>query len=406
VTLASILESVGLSSVQCANLLGVHPSIVDDWTSGRRPIPDSYARELSLVLGVHPEMFLRKHFSSLQGDLAPAVWYKLRAENLPAADRECVFLVRRLATMLDELEETTKKRKVSWESLFEDIRKRTDGQAPPREQGRQAARMFRESRSLSQGARGIGPVLRGNLRSMGLLVVETPIPGSQIDGFAFYVTTASAKRPCVFANSHRSTWFRRNSVLAHEIGHCLFDAERVGASLDFKNGDDSKDLIEQRAQAFAQELLLPIEVLRHLSQESNVRWDSPSAPNLAALVAASHVEQRLIIGAAVEGGLLLPDLADMWLRQDIAAQLRELSDHALTTREYLKKSGKDASDILLGRRSTTIPSRRIRLPVPYVVFVVDEWRNGTISARKASELLMIDYDTFRDRFGLTRDAAA
>ena len=71
---------------------------------------------------------------------------------------------------------------MQWRSLFESIREATDLQAAPREQGRSAARMLREATSFGHGAKGNGEILRGVLRSLGVLVFETPIKDSHVEG--------------------------------------------------------------------------------------------------------------------------------------------------------------------------------------------------------------------------------
>ena len=351
------------------------------------------------MLGVHPSLFHLARARTERGDITPAIWYKLRADRLVDADRECVFLIRQIGANLNELEEVTQRRTVGWQVLFSSIRQKVDIQAPPRQQGRQAARMFRESSGLGHGHDGIGAVLRGNLRSIGILVVESPVPESALEGCSFYVGSDITQRPCIFANTHHVTWFRRNVVLAHELGHAIFDAENTGAALDFQDNDGANDLPEERAQAFAQELLLPPESLRHLAQARGVQWGTVTQVDLAQLVAASQVELNLVLGAAVDAGLMPLGRSKDLRSSPLDSLLRELTDHALSTKEYLRTKGSEATPLLVGNRTTTIPSRRIRLPVSYVAQVLQACRDSVISDSKAAELLMIDEFTFESRFG-------
>ena len=184
--------------------------------------------------------------------------------------RECVVLIRQLGHYLNELENVTRSRSVQWRSLFESIREATDLQAAPREQGRSAAKMLREATSFGHGAKGNGEILQGVLRSLGVLVFETPIKDSHVEGCSFYVGTQSAARPCVFSNTHHVNWFRRNMVLIHKVGHAIFESAFVGASLDFLDRTDSSDPLELRAQAFAQECLIPKSVLVHIAQTNGI----------------------------------------------------------------------------------------------------------------------------------------
>lgn len=406
--LQRILESTGFEPQQCAKLLGMSPRIFGEWLAGQRPIPPSVLPLLSDVFGVQVSTLLlspKQARSRGAADLTPAIWYKFRGERLLDADRECVLLVRQLGHYVNELEEVTGKKAVTWKAIFEGIRREIDVQAPPREQGRQAARILREATGLAHGASGIGTVFRGYLRRTGLLMIETPVPESQVEGFSFYVGAHPAERPCVFANTHHSTWFRRNLVLMHEVGHVIFDAASEGASLDFVNTEEGTDLSEQRAQAFAQEALLPKEVLHHISQ--GMKWDALTPTELAALVAEGHVEQKVVIKAALEAQFITAEQADNYLSLDISDELRQATDRALSTKEYVRRHGKEAaSKLLLGKRTTTIPPRSIRLPVPYVVGVINALKSKTISHGKAAELLMIDRDTFEERFGELLDVQA
>jgi Zn-dependent peptidase ImmA (M78 family) len=78
-------------------------------------------------------------------------------------------------------------------------------------------------------------------------------------------------------------------VILHECGHAIFDVESSIASLDFQGFGDRNDVIEERADAFAQECLLPIEVLRPLGSTSAVlNGNTLSRELLADLVAHTH----------------------------------------------------------------------------------------------------------------------
>jgi Zn-dependent peptidase ImmA (M78 family) len=399
--LETILKATGLGAQQCAGLLGISPVIFGEWAAGQRPIPESYLLLLSDVLGVEPAIIRSssKHTQRID-EYTPAIWYKFRGEDLVDADRESVVLIRQLGHYQNEIEEVTGKKAVGWKLLFEAIRQGNDTQAPPSEQGRRAARSFRESTALSQCATGIGEVFRGNLRRLGILVIESPIRGSRVEGCSFYVGAHPMERPCVFANTYQSTWFRRNVVLMHELGHAIFDAPSTGASLDFVDSNRGNELSEQRAQAFAQEALLPREVLHHIAQSHGVKWDAFTSDDMALLVADTQVEQRMVSKAAVDAGFVSPEKEEILQNFDISDRLRQVSERALSTSEYLEKLGGEGEQrLMLGRRTATIPSRPIRLPVPYVRGVVSALQEKKISRGKAAELLMIDKYDLESRFG-------
>jgi Zn-dependent peptidase ImmA (M78 family) len=337
-----------------------------------------------------------------RGDIAPAIWYKLRAAELTDGDREFVLVIRQLGYHQDRLEEVTGRRAVVWKTFFKATLDNTDLQAPPREQGRQAARIFRESTGLAKRSTGIGRLLRDSLRSAGVLVIETPLPGSGLGGCCFYVgSPASNGRPCIFANTFHSTWYRRNAVLTHELAHAVFDAQHAGASLDFigqREDGAEADLAEERAHAFAQEMLVPREVLLHAAQACGIRWSAMTEQDLALMVAKTQVELRTLLRAAVDAGLLEPQAAAEHQGVDIALALKELDDSALSTEEYVRKIGVKAEE-WRGKRTTTIPSRKVLLPVPYVQAVLQAVEHRDITPSKAAQMLMIDELDLEKRFG-------
>jgi Zn-dependent peptidase ImmA (M78 family) len=400
--LQTVLDSAGLDAHTCAGLLGISPTVFAEWSAGQRPIPESVLPLLSAVFSVPPSV-LRVSSKAAKGireeDVTPAIWFKFRGPELVDADRECVVLIRQLGHYLNELEAVTRNRSVQWKTLFDSIRNSTDLQAAPREQGRSAAGMFREGTSLGHGQSGSGEILRGMLRSLGVLVFETPLKESRLEGCSFSVGAQSASRPCVFANTHHVTWFRRNMVLMHEVGHAIFESTYVGASLDFLDREDTSDPLEMRAQAFAQECLVPKSVLVHVAQTNGIKWANLSKRSLARLVANTHVEQRTVVNAGVEAGLIAPEAAEELKRADIASELHDASPHALLTDEYLELIGPDNAKEWLGKRTTTTTPRPLRLPVGYVKLVVDAYRSCQISVGKAAEYLMVDEPEFARRFG-------
>ena len=202
-------------------------------------------------------------------EIEPAIWFKLRSQGLGSADRELVFLVRQLGTFYEELEQVRSQGgSLGWKLAFEQVRLQINAQAPPREQGRLAAQVFRSLLGWNTGRSGIGEILRGSLRNLGILIVESPIKASKIEGCAFPV--GALQRPCIFANNHGTTWFRRNAVILHELAHLIFDFPSEGAALDVFGTGPKNEISELRAEAFAQEAAIPKEVLAHVAQKT---WD-------------------------------------------------------------------------------------------------------------------------------------
>ena len=413
--LSEILDSAGLKPKVCADLLGLDHTLFHQWVVGQRPIPQYIVPELSSVLGVSKEAILTSASRAGGSENAPAIWFKFRSgEKLTDADCEIVVVIRKLGHFMDELERLTETRYVTWKGVFEAIRNEVGKQASPKEQGRAAARIIRSDRQFGfpfetrQGIKGAGDILRDNLRSMGIRIIETPVPPSNLEGCSFYVGPPGAERPCLFANTYKQTWFRRNLVLMHELSHAIFDIEGTAASLDFTDEANPRQLEEVRAQAFALEALVPRDVLFHIARTHGLKWQALADRDIALLVASSQVEQGAVIKAALECGFITNELADRYSRVDIHDHLKQLTERAFTTQEFIQARKVAQSSIISAEfRTTTIPSRALRLPLPYVTKVVELAGQNDISTGKAAQMLMIDKDTFRERFGsLMQEVAA
>ena len=182
----------------------------------------------------------------------------------------------------------------------------------------------------------------------------------------------------------------------HELAHAIFDIEASAASLDFSD-DERKALEELRADAFAQEALIPKVVLNHIVQTAGLKWDRLGSYELALLVANAQVEQRAIVKAALEYGFLTPVLAEQYINTPIHDDLKSLTERALSTQEFIQ-SQESGTVIRAEDRTTTVPSRALRLPLPYVCKIVQLTEDSLISVGKAAQMLMIDKDTLFERF--------
>lgn len=397
--LKNIIESTKLDPEFCADLLGVAPDQFEEWLTGVRPLPRFVIPEISSILGITEKTLLQASTGAGESyaTLAPAIWYKLRDSKLVQADREMVALVRKLGYYMDQLAAVRGEKLRRFEPLFRSIRDRVDRTAPPALQGKGAARDFRSMTDLEHGQVAIGEWIRRALRTLGVLTLESPLK-SAVEGCAFSVGSVSGPTPCVFANSYKSTWFRRNAVIMHEVGHAIFDLESEQISIDYTT-DASDELKDQRAQAFAQECLVPKSVLVQLANRFGLKWGSISAANLATLVGYSHVEQRLVLRAAYDSELISAEQLEAYGALDCASELRELTTHALSTREYLRKQAVEMPKWIAENRNTDLGRRSLRLPSLYVGQVIEALNGQQISESKAAVMLMMDRETFVTRFG-------
>lgn len=398
--LKSVIEATMLDPGFCAGLVGVSPEQFNEWLAGK-PVPRFARPELAAILGVaEPQISNDAQAAQLTdtASLLPAIWYKLRGDRLIPADREMVGLVRKLGGFMEQLAIITGTASRAYAPVVASSRADVPKNAPPASQGRQAARAFRELTNIAHGQTAIGDLIRPVLRRLGLLVVESPIKSSNLEGLAFLVGPEGRQRPCIFINSYQTTWFRRNALLLHELAHVIFDVFEDQVAVDYKESNDRESFEEQRADVFAQECLVPKPFLLHLTNLLGVDWHKLTEEGLARVVASSHVEKRLVIKAAIEAGLITADESTTYSAYDIGDLLRSHSDHALSTREYLRKMNID-SPVWRAENRKTDGIRRMRLPAGYVDLVLKAAKADSISENKAAEMLMIEPRTYRKRYG-------
>jgi Zn-dependent peptidase ImmA (M78 family) len=379
-----------------AGLFGVAPEQFYEWMAGARSIPKFLLPELASVFGVLPSDIVENR--QLGHEFEPAIWYKLRSQQRTStsADLETVGLVRKLCFNYGELQALLKQTSDECGGLFQKIRTEIDQSASIGSQAREAAAMFKSELGWLQGSGVIGEFIRPRLRRAGLVIVESSVSDSQIEGCSFRVRS-ERDIPCVFANSYQSTWFRRNAVILHEISHCIFDLEGDPVSVDYQH-ENSDDLREKRANLFAQECLVPTSALTYMTNKFGVKWAALSAELLAKMVAESTAEQRLILRAALNQRMITPDQHDRYLTYECTPLLKEFSQHALPAREFLATVPKDQHRWFFQDRFVKVGNRGILLPVAYLKTIIELISSGRITIAKAAELTMMDSYAFQERF--------
>jgi Zn-dependent peptidase ImmA (M78 family) len=393
--LRDIVKVTQLDPKFCAGLFGVTPEQFYEWMSGVRPIPRFLLPELASVFGVLPAD-VTEYRPQLDSELAPAIWYKLRTQGQNPADLQFVGLIRKLCFNVSELQSLLNQSTMIWETVSNAVRSQIDQSGPIAVQARKAAEIFRAQFHWQQGQGGIGDLIRPNLRRSGLVIVESPVADSQIEGCSFRVK-AERDIACVFSNSYQSTWFRRNFVILHEVCHSIFDLEGDPVSIDYQ-GVVTDELKERRANLFAQECLVPRSVLIHAASKFGIDWAHLTPEKLARLVADCHVEQRLLLRATVDAKLISIDEYDQYAAFECAPFLREFSTHALSTREFFQTRPKEEHPWLFQNRLVKVGNRSILLPAGYLKTILDLLNEGRITTAKAAELTMMDRYTFQERF--------
>ncbi|MFJ4254107.1 ImmA/IrrE family metallo-endopeptidase [Microbacterium sp. NPDC090003] len=246
-TLARQLE--GLRKTDLAARLGKSSTAVAAWESGtKRPTPANVA-ELAMSLGVTPEFFSPRGTSTGQNSAVPH-FRSLRSTSQRARDQ--AFAYGLLAVDVAEaVEKHVEFPEVTIPAL--EVAADDDTTAPE-----EAARRLRHEWGIEAGP--MKHMVR-LLEAHGVLVVFSPPQTSAVDAYSF----ESSSRPIVVLNPTKRDYYRQRFDIAHELGHLVMhrDAEPGGRT------------VEDQANRFAAELLMPAAELRDLLPTSmNARaWD-------------------------------------------------------------------------------------------------------------------------------------
>lgn len=246
-TLARQLE--GLRKSELAARLGKSSTAVAAWETGTKRPTAANISELALSLGVTPDFFGPRGTPADSESPIPH-FRSLRSTSQRARDQ--AFAYGLLA--VDVAEALEKHVEFPEVSVPEFEVAPDDGEGAPEE----AARHLR-----SQWGLGDGPLkhLVRLLENHGVLVVFSPPATSAVDAYSF----ESASRPVVVLNPTKRDYYRQRFDVAHELGHLVMhrDAEPGGRT------------VEDQANRFASELLMPADVLRDLLPTAmNARaWD-------------------------------------------------------------------------------------------------------------------------------------
>lgn len=409
--LAEVLKTFDLPAGFWASLVGCSEEQLHEWISNQRELPLSLAKQFSRITGVDPGVFARTHKGNEDDPrtLIPPLWLKAREEELSESARKAIATAQLVGSKYSEIAELTNLQTDAYKGLFTDIKNSHDLRAPARKQGESSALAFLNLSGLGTGAHGIGEVLRGFLRARGILVLEMSIAGKDVEGFCLPIGSRVGSRPCLIANGYRTTWFRRNFVILHELAHAIFDLDGSGATFDVgpdtEADNSSKRLAEHRANSFAQHALVPKRLL--VSLESNgLRFQGAERETLARIVAAAHAEQRTVVKAAREYGLIDASEANRLLALRIASELRRVSDHAKDLTSTAPGYVINQDFVRWQNRRTSFPVEGIRLPIPFVSMVVSAFRDQKISYGKAADLLMATDEDLSIQYGLEPEFAS
>lgn len=390
-----IVQDFGEPSDFWCDLAGCSDLMFSEWIEGTRKIPRSVARTFSQATGIDEAAFLSTEDGTHPGRSIPSFWLRAKQAGLPA-DLRTISYARLLAENHWDLLGLLGRQAPAKVEVLQAIADRANPSDTPQKQGVDAAAAFLEFTTLEKGQRGIGEVLRGCIRSLGVFILETPLNETTPQGFCLLIGEG---RACIIANTYGTSWFHRNLVILHELCHAVFEIPDSAAEFDKrieKNGKvQTKSFAEQRAEAFATNALVSRKLLM-------AYWDRGlpipylNAPGLAKLMAEVHAEPALILRAACQHGLIttddyrrqrsnLPNKAQRAEASPHAKSLAELTDDERQT--FLRDPALFIAPSAYPRK-TTFPINGMRLPLPFIRDVLEALNNGLISYGKAQELMM------------------
>ncbi|GLY32555.1 XRE family transcriptional regulator [Kineosporia sp. NBRC 101731] len=230
-------QLAGLRKTDLAAVLGKTPTAVASWESGAKRPTASTVAQLALRLTVDPGFFAVRAEDIAALSSTPH-FRSLRSTTQIARDQ--AFAYGQLAVdITSSLERHIEFPDPDLPSFPVDD---PGGDGPER-----AAQLVRKQWSL--GSDPAGHLVR-LLENHGILVIFSPEQAVSVDAYSF----SSALRPIVVLNPIKRDYYRQRFDIAHELGHLVMhdDAEPGGR------------VIEEQANRFAEELLMPAHQLREL----------------------------------------------------------------------------------------------------------------------------------------------
>ena len=229
----------GLRKSDLAVRIDKSATAVSAWEAEtKRPAPATVA-ELAIALSVDPGFFSARPDNI--GALSSAPHFRsLRSTSQLARDQ--AFAYGRLAVDIA----SSLERHVELPEI--DVPRLPVSPAEPDGDGpEQAARLVRQAWDLVDGP---APHLVRFLERHGVLVVFSPTGAASVDAYSF----DTKLRPVVILNPIKRDYYRQRFDVAHELGHLVMHAD----------SEPGSRLVEEQANRFASELLMPADQIRDL----------------------------------------------------------------------------------------------------------------------------------------------
>ncbi|KXF83707.1 Xre family DNA binding protein [Rhodococcus ruber Chol-4] len=227
-------QLAGLRKSDLAQTIGKSPTAVAGWESGSKRPTAATVAELALALGIDPG-FLAVRQDDVATLTSTPHFRSLRSTTQLARDQARAYgqLAVDISASLERYVEFPDLDVPAFPVELDDV----EGDGPE-----QAARWIRQRWKM--GAGPIRHILR-LLENHGVLVVFSPPQTATVDAYSF----DSQLRPVVILNPLKRDYYRQRFDLAHELGHLVMHAD----------AEPGGRLVEEQANRFASELLMPAE---------------------------------------------------------------------------------------------------------------------------------------------------
>lgn len=233
-------QLAGLRKNALAEAIGKSPTAIAAFENGTKRPSASTVAELAIVLGVDPQFFVVGARPAYEGS-SPPHFRSLRSTTQLVRDQAYAYglLTNEVASALERHVEFPP---VDMPTIPVDPDEPEQSDTPE-----EAARLLRKQWDLPAGP--VDHLVR-IAEHHGILVVFSPIATASVDAYSFQ----SERRPIVVLNPLKLDYFRQRFDLAHEVGHVIIHAD----------AEPGSRVVEEQANRFAAEFLMPGDELRPL----------------------------------------------------------------------------------------------------------------------------------------------
>jgi Zn-dependent peptidase ImmA (M78 family)/DNA-binding XRE family transcriptional regulator len=366
-------EAAGYTQEEVAKLLGLSRPTVADIEGGRRRVDSLLLRDLAALFGVKPwELLGPPDETSKTARLRKLLFAELESTGASASDKKQIARFWQILEHFAWLSKEMGREKPVLTAF-------AAGRAYPENGRRFKSRVpdfLIEAEALqARELLGLGDSLPpGDLRylieSRGVPVFLWPLDRDLISGLFLNHPELG---PVLLVNAAQVRW-RRVFTLAHEFAHVwLHRHEHALVGRIFSPQGDPR-MVERQANAFAAELLMPEEGVKRLLGALNV--EGP-------LTAEDVVRLQRAFGVSYK------------------AMLVRLKNLRMVTQEHFEKLGQESPVRLALQLGYEVDQSEVgevreprfyeRLPMEYVVLVLQAWEEGIIGEGKAVQMLDTDH---------------